>query len=41
MDRRERGGAKALCVPYEGPVTVERTGELWGGLANNRPRELY
>ena len=23
--------AKALCVPYEGPVAVERTGELWGG----------
>lgn len=22
--------AKALCVPYTGPVAVERTGELWG-----------
>ena len=22
--------AKALCVPYAGAVTVERTGELWG-----------
>lgn len=22
--------AKALCVPYEGPVAVERTGERWG-----------
>lgn len=23
--------AKALCVPYEGPVAVERTGERWSG----------
>ncbi len=21
--------AKALCVPYAGPVAVERTGEMW------------
>ena len=23
--------AKALCVPYAGPVAVERTGERWAG----------